>query len=110
MSGEVAVRADAPALVVTDTTAIALPQLVIDAGRAAGERFREFFAAQLANDQTREAFGRAAGQWCEAGGLASAPWRRSMSPPISARAAGPCRRSSSTSPRSACGAIGSSSR
>jgi integrase/recombinase XerD len=74
MSGEVAVvvREDASAAVRPDTTAIALPQIVIDAGPAAVERFLEFFAAQLANDQTREAYGRAAGQfltWCEARGL-----------------------------------------
>ena len=74
MSGEVAiaVRDKTTAALGIDTTAIALPQLVIDAGPDAVERFLEFFAAQLANDQTREAYARAAGQfltWCEARGL-----------------------------------------
>src|SRR5205085_6693791 len=73
MSGEVAIvrRADAAARRI-DTTGIVVPQLVTDAGPDAVERFLEFFAAQLANDQTREAYGRAAGQfltWCEARGL-----------------------------------------
>jgi hypothetical protein len=36
---------------------------VIDAGAIAVERFLEFFAAQLANTQTREAYGRAAGSF-----------------------------------------------
>src|SRR4030081_2403369 len=74
MRGEVAVvvREEVAAAVRPATTPIALPQIVLDAGPAAVERFLEFFAAQLANDQTREAYGRAAGQflaWCEARGL-----------------------------------------
>ena len=51
---------------------IALPRVIVEAGPAAAERFVEFFAAQIANDQTRAAYARAAGQflaWCEARGL-----------------------------------------
>ena len=48
---------------------IALPRLIVEAGPAAAERFLEFFAAQIANDHTRAAYARAAGQflaWCAA--------------------------------------------
>ena len=50
----------------------ALPEVIVDAGPAAVERFLEFFAAQIANARTRAAYGRAAGQflaWCAARGL-----------------------------------------
>jgi integrase/recombinase XerD len=60
------------ATVVIGGVAIVLPRLVVDAGPPAVERFLEFFAAQLANDQTRAAYVRAAGQfltWCQARGL-----------------------------------------
>ena len=46
--------------------------MIVDAGPAAVERFLEFFAAAIANDRTRAAYGQAAGQflaWCEARGL-----------------------------------------
>ena len=52
--------------------AVALPAVIVDAGPAAVERFLEFFAAAIANDRTRAAYGRAAGQflvWCSARGL-----------------------------------------
>ena len=52
--------------------AVALPEVIVDAGPAAVERFLEFFAAAIANDRTRAAYGRAAGQflgWCGARGL-----------------------------------------
>ena len=52
--------------------AVALPAVIVDAGPAAVERFLEFFAAAIANDRTRMAYGRAAGQflaWCSARGL-----------------------------------------
>ena len=52
--------------------AVALPAVIVDAGPAAVERFLEFFAAAIANDRTRMAYGRAAGQflaWCGARGL-----------------------------------------
>ena len=52
--------------------AIALPEVIVDAGPAAVERFLEFFAAAIANDRTRAAYGRAAGQflaWCASRGL-----------------------------------------
>ncbi len=71
MSGEL-VRVETPGALAGQAT-IALPRLIVDAGPAAAERFLEFFAAQIANDQTRAAYARAAGQflsWCEARGLA----------------------------------------
>ena len=52
-----------------ETAAIVLPQLIVDAGPVAVERFLEFFAARIANARTRAAYGRAVGQflaWCEA--------------------------------------------
>ena len=52
--------------------AVALPAVIVDAGPAAVERFLEFFAAAIANDRTRMAYGRAAGKflaWCGARGL-----------------------------------------
>ena len=52
---------------------LVLPQLIVDAGSAAVERFLEFFAARIANRRTRAAYGRAVGQflaWCEVRGLA----------------------------------------
>ena len=55
-----------------ETAAVVLPQLIVDAGPAAVERFLEFFAARIANARTRAAYGRAVGQflaWCEARGL-----------------------------------------
>ena len=57
---------------VTSSAAIRLPALIVEAGPAAAEHFLEFFAAQIANDRTRAAYARAAGQflaWCEARGL-----------------------------------------
>jgi integrase/recombinase XerD len=74
MSEDVAivVREEAPVARRIDTSGIVVPPLVTDAGPDAVERFLEFFAAQIANGQTREAYGRAAGQfltWCEARGL-----------------------------------------
>ena len=52
--------------------AVALPEVIVAAGPAAVEHFLEFFAAQIANDRTRAAYGRAAGRflaWCGARGL-----------------------------------------
>ena len=52
--------------------AVALPEVIVDAGPAAVERFLEFFAAAIANDRTRAAYGQAVGQflgWCGARGL-----------------------------------------
>ena len=68
---EALVPRGAPAEVASSAT-IHLPALIVDAGPAAGERFLEFFAAQIANDRTRVAYARAAGQflsWCDARGL-----------------------------------------
>ena len=53
--------------------AVALPEVIVDAGPAAVERFLEFCAAAIANGRTRAAYARAAGQflaWCGARGLA----------------------------------------
>ena len=41
--------------------AVALPAVIVDAGPAAVERFLEFFAAAIANDRTRMAYGRGGG-------------------------------------------------
>ena len=52
--------------------AVALPEVIVDAGPVAVERFLDFFAAAIANDRTRAAYGRAAGRflaWCGARGL-----------------------------------------
>ena len=52
--------------------AVALPEVIVDAGPAAVERFLEFFAAAIANERTRAAYGRAARRflaWCGARGL-----------------------------------------
>ena len=54
------------------SAAMALPAVIVDAGPVAVERFLEFFAAQIANERTRAAYARAAGQflsWCAARGL-----------------------------------------
>ena len=90
-----------------------LPQVIIAAGPDAVARFLEFFAGRIANARTRAAYGRAVGQflaWCEARGLrlgddSPAPRGRLHpdSPPDRSRP------SSSTWPRSACSATGSSS-
>ena len=51
---------------------VVLPALIVDAGPDAVQRFLEFFAGRIANERTRAAYGRAAGQflaWCEARGL-----------------------------------------
>ena len=55
--------------------AVVLPEVIVDAGPAAVERFLEFFAAAIANDRTRAAYGRAAGRflaWCGARGPGAA--------------------------------------
>ena len=54
------------------SAAIVLPQMIVDAGPEAVERFLEFFAGRIANERTRAAYARAAGQflgWCEGRGL-----------------------------------------
>ena len=87
---------DRPEIARPGAAAVALPEVIVDAGPAAVERFLEFFAAAIANDRTRAAYGRAAGRflaWCAARGLglrAIAPlhtWR-----PTSGRIRGRCRR------------------
>ena len=54
------------------TARFVVPPLIVDAGPAAVEKVLEFFAARIANRRTREAYGRAVGQflaWCAARGL-----------------------------------------
>ena len=61
-----------PAAVRTGSAGMALPAVIVDAGPVAVERFLEFFAASIANERTRAAYGRAVGQflsWCAARGL-----------------------------------------
>ena len=63
---------DRPEIARPGAAAVALPEVIVDAGPAAVERFLEFFAAAIANDRTRAAYGRAAGRflaWCGARGL-----------------------------------------
>ena len=53
------------------SAALALPQMIVDAGPAAAERFLEF-SGRIANERTRSAYARAVGQflgWCEVRGL-----------------------------------------
>ena len=74
-------------------TSVALPEVIVDAGPAAVERFLEFFAAAIANDRTRAAYGQAAGRflaWCGARGLGL-------------RAIAPCRFPAPGSPVESCG-------
>ena len=52
--------------------ALALPRVIVEAGPTAVGKFVEFFAGRIANERTRAAYARAAGQflgWCEARGL-----------------------------------------
>ena len=51
---------------------IVLPRLIADAGERAGERFIEFFTAQIRNPHTRRAYGRAVADfaaWCDEQGF-----------------------------------------
>ena len=53
-------------------TGITVPGLVVDAGPEAAKAFLTFFYAQIANERTRAAYGRAVGQflqWCDARGV-----------------------------------------
>ena len=110
---EALVPAAAEPVVVTDRGAdVVLPALIVDAGPDAVARFLEFFAGRIANERTRAAYGRAVGQflaWCEARGLGLDTVSRSTWPPTSGPTPGRSRPSSSTWPRSACSATGSSS-
>ena len=66
------VAVDRPEIARPGAAAVVLPEVIVDAGPAAVERFLEFFAAAIANDRTRAAYGQAAGQflgWCGARGL-----------------------------------------
>ena len=54
------------------SAALALPRVIVEAGPAAVRKFVEFFAGRIANERTRAAYARAAGQflgWCEGRGL-----------------------------------------
>ncbi len=47
---------------------VVLPAIIADAGEPAGRRFLEFFTANIRNSNTRQAYGRAVGDffaWCE---------------------------------------------
>ena len=51
---------------------LALPRVIVEAGPVAVGKFVEFFAGRIANERTRAAYARAAGQflgWCEGRGL-----------------------------------------
>ena len=50
-----------PELARAGASAVALPEVIVDAGPAAVERFLECFAAAIANGRTRAAYARAAG-------------------------------------------------
>ena len=55
-----------------DAAGVALPAVIVDAGPEAVGRFLKYFAAGIANARTRDAYGRAVGQflaWCGARGL-----------------------------------------
>ena len=72
MSEALAPIVDRAELARSGGAAVVLPEVIVDAGPAAVEHFLEFFAAQIANDRTRAAYGRAAGRflaWCGARGL-----------------------------------------
>ena len=61
-----------PEIAPRGAAAVALSEVILDAGPAAVERFLEFLAAAIANGRPRAAYGRAAGQfltWCGARGL-----------------------------------------
>ena len=54
------------------SAALALPRVIVEAGPTAVGKFVEFFAGRIANEWTRAAYARAAGQflgWCEGRGL-----------------------------------------
>ncbi len=54
------------------SAALALPRVIVEAGPTAVGKFVEFFAGRIANERTRAAYARAAGQflgWCEGRGL-----------------------------------------
>ena len=102
-----------PAVVAGRGADVVLPTLIVDAGPDAVGRFLEFFAGRIANARTRAVYGRAVGQflaWCEARGLgldAVSPLHVAAYIRIPPGIGPP--RSSSTWPRSACSATGSSS-
>ena len=69
---DAAAAAEATSGVVASSAATALLRVIVEAGPVAVGKFVESFAAQIANERTRAAYGRAAGQflgWCEAQGL-----------------------------------------
>ena len=72
MSESLVPAAAEPAVVAGRGADVVLPALIVDAGPDAVARFLEFFAARIANERTRAAYGRAVGQflaWCAARGL-----------------------------------------
>ena len=102
MTTEALVPAAAEPVVVTAGGGeIVLPQVIVDAGPAAVGRYLEFFAGGGRWGNSSDGARREAS--------ACARSRCSTSPPTSGRTRGPPRPSSSTWPRSACSATGSSS-
>ena len=62
------------ALVPARASTPSLPALVVTSGEQAARRFVDFFASNIRNRHTREAYGRAVSQflaWCEARGVRS---------------------------------------
>ena len=86
---DVAAAAEATSGVVPAGSAVvALPRVIVEAGPAAVGKFVEFFAGRIANERTRAAYARAAGQFlgcARAGGFASRRSCPSTSPPTSGR-------------------------
>ena len=70
---DAAAVAEATSGVATSGSAgLALPRVIVEAGPVATGKFVEFFAGRIANERTRAAYARAAGQflgWCEGRGL-----------------------------------------
>ena len=67
-----AAAAEATWGVVASSAVVSLPRVIVDAGPVAVGKFVEFFAGRIANERTRAAYARVAGQflaWCEARGL-----------------------------------------
>ena len=112
---EALVPAAAATSAVTDMgpAGFTLPQVIVDAGPEAAERFLEFFAGRIANERGRapRTRGPLGSFWRGARREVSASRRspRSTWPPTSERTRARSRPSSSTWLRSACSATGSSS-
>ena len=70
MTTNLILQSDGTAITYRD--APGLPAIITEAGESASKRFIEFFTANIRNPNTRQAYGRAVGQfltWCETHGL-----------------------------------------